>query len=139
MLLTLSNLSRSLEETSMTAATFKTVSNRVNSRRLTVLAGCLLAGTLSVAQAASPEATAVGAVPTMVVSYGDLNLSTTEGNATLLQRITTAARRVCPLEDSRNLARAAYSNSCRAEAVARAVHDINSPQLAALAVRSNRG
>jgi UrcA family protein len=122
----------------MTAATFKTVSNRVNSRRLTVLAGCLLAGTLSVAQAASPEATDAG-VPTLVVSYGDLNLSTTEGNATLLQRITTAARRVCPLEDSRNLARAAYSNSCRAEAVARAVHDINSPQLAALAVRSNRG
>lgn len=123
----------------MTAATFKTVSNRVNSRRLTVLAGCLLAGTLSVAQAASPEATDAG-VPTLVVSYGDLNLSTTEGNATLLQRITTAARRVCPLEDSRNLARAAYSNSCRAEAVARAVHDVNSPQLAALyAVRSNRG
>jgi UrcA family protein len=122
----------------MTAATFKTVSNRVNSRRLTVLAGCLLAGTLSVAQAASPEATDAG-VPTLVVSYGDLNLSTTEGNAALLQRITTAARRVCPLEDSRNLARAAYSNSCRAEAVARAVHDINSPQLAALAVRSNRG
>ena len=124
----------------MTAATFKTVSNRFNSRRLTVLAGCLLAGALGVAQAAPPEATAAGAVPTLVVSYGDLNLSTTEGNATLLQRITTAARRVCPLEDSRNLARAAYSNSCRAEAVARAVHDINSPQLAALhAVRSNRG
>jgi UrcA family protein len=124
----------------MTAATFTTLSNRFNSRRLTVLAGCLLAGALGVAQAGSPEATAAATVPTVVVSYGDLNLSTTEGNATLLQRITTAARRVCPLEDSRNLARAAYTNSCRADAVARAVHDINSPQLAALhAVRTNRG
>jgi UrcA family protein len=124
----------------MTAVTFKTASSRFNSRALTVLAGCLLAGTLSVAQAGSPEATADAAVPKLVVNYGDLNLSTTDGNAALYQRITAAARRVCPLEDSRNLARAAYTNSCRAEAVARAVRDVNSPRLAALlAKRTNRG
>src|SRR5882757_2931661 len=123
----------------MTSATLKTASNRFNSRVLTVLAGCLLTGGLSVAQAASPEATPAAAVPTLVVSYGALNLSTTEGNAALYQRITTAARRVCPIEDSRNLAQAAHSSSCRAEAVARAVRDVNSPRLAALlAKRTNR-
>jgi UrcA family protein len=104
-----------------------------------VLAGCLLAGALSVAQAAPPAAAARTA-PTIVVSYGDLDLSTDEGTVALYQRISQAARRVCPLEDSRALAQRVSSDTCRAAAVARAVADINSPRLAALyAGRTNRG
>jgi UrcA family protein len=117
-------------------ATFKVSSNRSTSRLLTALAGCLLAGTLSVAHAAPPS----DAVPTTVVKYGDLNISTDDGARALYQRITAAARRVCPLDDSRELAQTARSNACRTAAVARAVRDINSPRLAELyAGRSNRG
>jgi UrcA family protein len=123
----------------MTAATLTTRSNRFTSGRLAVLAGCLLAGTLSVAQAAPPAA-AAHPVRTIVVNYSDLNLSTDEGTFALYQRISTAARRVCPLDDTRALAQSIASDACRAAAVARAVAAVNSPQLAALyAGRTNRG
>ena len=115
----------------------KVTSNRSTSGLLTALAGCLLAGALSVAHAGSPSA---DTVPTRVVSYGDLNISTDAGALALYQRLATAARKVCPLEDSRDLVRIASINRCRTDAVARAVHDINSPRLAAVyAGRSNRG
>lgn len=125
----------------MTSATFDSTSNRLVSGPLAVLAGCLLAGGLGVAQAASPAAVAiVEGVPTVVVNYSDLNLGTNEGNVALYQRIAAAARQVCPLEDARNLSRAAHSKECRADAIGRAVRAVNSPQLAALyAVRTHRG
>jgi UrcA family protein len=120
----------------MTAATCKANSNLSTSRLLTALAACLLGGALSAAHAASPA----DGVPTMVVSYGDLNLSTDDGARTLYRRIAAAARQVCPLEDPRDLVGTAHSNACRTQAVARAVRDINSPRVAALhAEHSNRG
>ena len=118
----------------MTAATFN--SNRMLMGRAAMLAACLLAGTSGVALAASPQ----DDVPSMVVAYGDLDLSTAEGTRTLYKRISTAARQVCPFEDSRDLARLALSHACREQAIARAVHDVNSPRLAALhADRVKRG
>lgn len=106
----------------MTRITFK--SKQVG---LAMLAGCLLAGSLA-AQAAAPTYE----VPTMVVNYSDLDLSTEDGVHLLYKRISRAADRVCPYADSLEPARIAYSHACRDGAIARAVRDINSPQLAAL-------
>ncbi|MDB6090656.1 MAG: hypothetical protein JWN85_3440 [Gammaproteobacteria bacterium] len=125
----------------MTAPALELTSHRFTSRPLALLAGCLLAGALTLAQAAPPAAAASSeAAPTQVVNYSDLDLATPEGTLALYRRIASAAQKVCPLENSRDLARRAHSNACRTEAMARAVRDINSSRLAALyAQRSNRG
>ncbi len=118
----------------MNFATVKPNLTRV--ARTMLLAGCALAGSLGVAQAT----TTGDDVPTMVVQYGDLNLATEAGARTLYRRLATAARQVCPFEDSKSPREMAYNNTCRAQAIARAVHEINSPQLAALhSDRSRRG
>ena len=64
-----------------------------------------------------------------VVGYGDLDLKSNAGAATLYSRIRSAAREVCePLDDVMiKLLRAKYD--CRADAVARAVAKVDSPAL----------
>ena len=122
---------------------FATVTSNMTRRaRTALLVGCSLVGALGVAQAATPSdsLTLGDGVPTAVVNYGDLNLATAAGARTLYQRLSVAAQEVCPIQDARSLAQVAHSHTCRAEAVARAVRQVNSPQLAALhADRSNRG
>jgi UrcA family protein len=103
-------------------------SNRYRIGRIAVLTASLLAGAFGVAHAAAP----LDEVPTVVVHYGDLDLSTQDGARALYKRISYAAAKVCPSEDSRDLARYAHAQACREEAIARAVREINSPQLAAL-------
>jgi UrcA family protein len=110
----------------MTSATFE--SNRNRTGRIAMLVGCLLAGSLGVAQAA----TAYGETPAVVVSFSDLDLSTTEGAKTLYTRISRAAREVCPFEDSVEPSRVAKNRACRDAAIERAVSAINSTQLAAV-------
>jgi UrcA family protein len=110
----------------MTFATFQ--SNRNKSGRIAMLVGCLLAGSLGVARAATPSE----AVPTVVVSYGDLDISTPDGARALYKRISVAAHKVCPFDDAVQPLRVAMNNSCRAAAVERAVGAVNSPQLAAV-------
>ena len=118
----------------MNFATVKPNLTRV--ARTALLAGCALVGSLGVAQATTPS----DDVPTIVVKYDDLNLATEAGARTLYRRLSTAAHEVCPFEDSKSLREIAYNNTCRAEAIARAVHDINSPQLATLqSDRAKRG
>lgn len=95
------------------------------------LAGCLLAGTFGTA-ATTLAATPADDVPSVTVSYSDLNLSTDEGNVTLYRRIVNAARHVCPPIDAHDLSSISRSQSCRADAIARAVQGINSPRLALL-------
>jgi UrcA family protein len=125
----------------MTAPAVKCTSHRYTSRPLALLAGCLLAGALTVAQAAPPAGAASSeAAPRQVVNYSDLDLASPEGTLALYRRIATAAQKVCPPESSRDLARKARIDACRSEAIARAVRDINNSRLAALyAQRSNRG
>ena len=110
----------------MTCATFE--SNRNKSGRVAMLVGCLLAGSLGVAQAATPA----GEVPKVVVSYSDLDLSTTEGARTLYKRISIAAQEVCPFQDAVELSRMAKNHACREAAIERAVSSVNSAQLAAV-------
>jgi UrcA family protein len=103
-------------------------SNRNKTGRIAMLVGCLLAGSLGVAQAATPSED----VPTVVVSYADLDVSTPEGARALYQRISVAAHKVCPFKDSVQPLRVAMNNACRAAAIERAVSSVNSTQLAAV-------
>ncbi len=95
--------------------------------RAAVLAISLLAASLGVAQAAP-----VRDVPQVVVSYGDLDLSSSEGVHELYKRIEFAAREVCPYADARELGQVALNRACRNAAISRAVRDVKSPQLVAL-------
>ena len=52
------------------------------------------------------------------VSYADLNLASDAGIAALRGRIAGAARDVCEIEDSREMALAAATDSCRSIAIA---------------------
>jgi UrcA family protein len=54
------------------------------------------------------------------VSYADLNLASGVGQHTLQRRIVGAARTVCVIEDSRELALARATNECRGDAIASA-------------------
>jgi UrcA family protein len=110
----------------MTSATFE--SNRNRTGRIAMLVGCLFAGSLGVSQAA----TEYGEPPSVVVSYSDLDLSSTEGAQTLYTRIARAAREVCPFEDATDLPRRVKNHTCREAAIERAVSSINSTQLAAV-------
>jgi UrcA family protein len=103
-------------------------SNRVVIGRIAVLVGCLLAGSVGAAQAA----TSTDAVPTVVVRYGDLDLSSTEGARVLYQRISVAARQVCPVEFSRAVLQVGKNRACREAAIERAVNAVNNPQLVAM-------
>jgi len=70
------------------------------------------------------------AVPSKVVSFGDLNLHSEQGAATLYQRVQVAARGVCPSDASgRQLEQRAARQSCIDDAVARAVRQINNDSL----------
>jgi UrcA family protein len=116
----------------MTAATLN--SNRSTSGRrmglpgrVAVLAVSLLAGSLGVAHAAPAQD-----APQVVVSYGDLDLSSGEGVRELYKRISAAAREVCPYPDARELGLAMVNRSCRDAAISRAVREVKSPQLVAL-------
>lgn len=54
------------------------------------------------------------------VPYADLNLTSQVGRQVLEGRIVFAARVVCEIEDSRELALASATNLCRSEAIERA-------------------
>jgi UrcA family protein len=110
----------------MTFAPFE--SNRNKTGRIAMLVGCLLAGSLGVAQAATPA----DEVPKVVVSYSDLDLSTPEGARTLYKRISYAAREICPFQDEKALSRVAINHACREAAIERAVRSVKSTQLAAV-------
>jgi UrcA family protein len=94
-----------------------------------VLAACLI-GASGSALAATPA----DETPSMKVSYADLNLTSDEGNSALYARIAAAARQVCLTDrvDIRDLGAYAQARSCEAQAIARAVHAVHSPRLAAI-------
>jgi UrcA family protein len=110
----------------MNFATIK--SNRVALGRIAMLVGCLLVGSVGAAQAATP----VPAVPTVVVRYGDLDLSTAEGTRVLYQRISVAAHQVCPVLITKDLALVGKNRACREAAIERAVNAVNTPELVAM-------
>jgi UrcA family protein len=68
--------------------------------------------------------------PQRVVKYGDLNLDESVGAGTLYARIDVAARQVCdPPEIPGFRPLLVEIKRCRAQAVAKAIADVNSPML----------
>jgi UrcA family protein len=68
----------------------------------------------------------------MVVSFTDLNLSSTEGAAVLYGRIKHAAQEVCGDRDGSRLSRSHLTLTCVNQAVSRAVAQVNNPILTGL-------
>jgi UrcA family protein len=91
---------------------------------------CGLAGIM--AAGAAGAATPGDDVPAAVVKYSDLSLATQDGVNHLYRRIMSAARQVCPDAPIRDLGAVRRADQCRNEAVARAIRQIDNPQLAAL-------
>ena len=67
-----------------------------------------------------PTVSQAGTTNSVKVSYADLNLATDQGQYRLQGRINGAARIVCEIEDSRELALRSATNACRGDAVASA-------------------
>jgi UrcA family protein len=86
---------------------------------------------ITVAAFAGAAANAEDAVPSQAVKYGDLNLSSAQGAATLYKRIEAAARGVCPPANGRQIDQIASQKSCYDQAIARAVRQVNSSTLSA--------
>jgi UrcA family protein len=76
----------------------------------------------------------------VIVKYGDLNVSNPEGAATLYRRIAAAASTVCgPYEtDSWPLVSRAKVNACVHKAIADAVTKVGQPELFAVYNAKNR-
>lgn len=96
------------------------------------LAAAAWLGSPAVASAAQPDAS----MPTATVYYSLRDLSTEPRIRALYQRIVATARTVCPEYDSRDLEGFNQSLECQRAAVARAVHQIGSPRLAAVHARA---
>ena len=64
-----------------------------------------------------PTATQAATTNSVRVSYADLNLASDQGRGTLERRIAFAAKTVCEIEDSRELALASATRLCRGDAV----------------------
>ena len=96
--------------------------------------GCAMV--FGTASAATPD----NDVPSIVVRYSSQALATDHGVQQLYGQIVRAARQVCPDANIRDLGARASVQQCRQQAVARAIHQIDSPELAALhATSSKRG
>jgi|SRR5579864_2551623 len=90
----------------------------------TAVLATMLAGT------AWADDSAATIVRTVHVRYEDLNLSSQAGSERLYRRIANAAREACGEPDPRDLAGWSAARKCESLAVAKAVSDLNSPQLA---------
>jgi UrcA family protein len=78
-------------------------------------------------------AVTVSDVPTIRVSYAELDINKPRGLEVLYSRIQRAAKTVCGVDDSRReLARGRHATACYQTAVEGAVNQINRPTLTAL-------
>jgi UrcA family protein len=84
--------------------------------KLIAAAGALVAASALVV----PTAGQAQEVNSVRVSYADLNLSYTPAQLTLQRRMHQAARTVCVIEDSRELALESATKICRNDAMVRA-------------------
>ena len=90
------------------------------------LAAVLMGSFLGMAHASS----AVGEGRQKEVYFGDLDLNSHIGAATLYRRIEAAARLVCEMPNERMLAVRVKVQNCVKETTARAFTDANTPSLA---------
>jgi len=97
--------------------------------KLAPLAAGILIGALGVGtvNAATQDET-----PSVVVKYADQDLTTQKGLNELYHKLVRASRQVCPDMSTLDLSRERKVLECRDQAVARAIRQINNPQLAAM-------
>jgi UrcA family protein len=93
--------------------------------RLALAAALLLTGVAAPAAFAETEALST------LVHYGDLDLTQKAGVDQLVSRLNRAAETVCPSFPKSSIHISAQARTCRREAVAKAVADFGSPELAA--------
>jgi UrcA family protein len=91
----------------------------------------VLCGVAGLAASGAVSAAVADDVPRQVVKYSPATLSTDAGVQSLYHRIVKAAENVCPLPSGSRFVTTKVAE-CRAQSVARAVHQINNPRLAAL-------
>jgi len=102
-------------------------------RFLTAAVLCL-AAVVTLSCAAPVLARNSDTVPSVSVKYGDLNIRSPAGAQVLLRRIEAAADTACGgAPDIRQLNEWANFEACRSSAVARAVVEVDSPMLTAMA------
>ncbi len=109
----------------------RTVNTPCTVEKRPLLLGAAAAAFL-ICAAGAGAAPAAEDVPQVVVRYADLNLANEQGLKTLYRRIAAAAQAVCPQSADRELSLRSLVQECREQAIARAIHDVNIPQLAAL-------
>jgi UrcA family protein len=121
----------------MTTSTHPVPANRFVCATLAMCASSLFAASAMSARAETPSTD----VPRVVVDYSDLNLATEQGAHRLYQRISSAARQVCPDATTVSARVAGAARRCISDAIARAVGEVNSPRVAELdaARRSKHG
>jgi UrcA family protein len=76
--------------------------------------------------------------PSVVVKYGDLNVSSPQGAAALYGRIRVAAEAVCPHLDHADLQSKMHMDVCVDKAIADAVTKVDQPALLAVYNAKNR-
>jgi len=94
------------------------------------LAALAAAGVLGFGTAGAAAADSDG--PSVVVKYSEQSLSTDRGVKQLYAQIVRAARQVCPSTSTWDLTLQQRIQECRNQAIARAVHQVDNSQLAAL-------
>jgi UrcA family protein len=93
---------------------------------------------LLAATAAPAVAQSGGGAPQTVVSYADLNLSSSAGRTELQQRLSHAVDMVCPTSSQRmGLDQRAAYDSCRKQAWASIRPQLAHPQFAEVQVRTH--
>ena len=103
---------------------------------LAALTACMAVGLVDVARSATPDE-----APSVKVSYGDLDLSNSQGAHTLHARITAAARQVCAPDglDMRDLKLYAVERSCMSETIANAERRVQATKVARIDARKAQG
>ena len=79
---------------------------------------------LSIAGIAGASNRVSSDVPSVVVKYGDLNLASAQGVATLHSRLRIAAKSVCAPLNSRILGLREGFDACVSDAIARGIADV---------------
>ena len=112
-----------------------------DTRTLLAVAAGLALSMAGIGTAAASSANSAGSADIRItVRYADAELATPEGLRRVQKRILAAVSQACPGGAIGDLEHWAPTGACRARALAGAVAQIKSPQLAAvLAAHSNQG
>ena len=112
-------------------------SNRFIARNFAVAALTVLPSLVAMEPASA--GVSGGDAPSVTVRYGDLDLTSQEGVASLYRRIGKAAAVVCSALDGRDPMRETLWHDCYNHAVANAVHTVHNETLSAYHFQRIRG